>query len=134
MMEELEQHMAGVFALERQREHLTTDLRVRRADLEGQLAAVDREILSATADIDVEIGVLGKQISELALARASSFKCPWGSIRYTKGYLRVTYDSKALDVLWKSALKFSWLGTHRKEKPVKPRVSVEIFTEEQTES
>ena len=122
--------MAGAFALERRREELTAELRVRRADLESQLAAVDREILGATADLDLEIGVVGKRISELALARANSFKCPWGSIRYTKGYAKVTYDNKALDVLWMTEAKWQWLGLHRKEKPVNPRVSVEIFAEQ----
>lgn len=71
---------------------------------------------------------LREQIKRLALIRAESYKCIAGTITYTKGSVRRSWDLDEMDKLCKIDEKLKeqiWI--HRTETPLDPTIKIKII-------
>jgi len=69
------------------------------------------------------------EIKELATIMARSFKSDLGEVKFRKGYIRLSYDSKALDKICSSdeVIKKA-IYPFRKESPIEPSITITTLT------
>lgn len=114
---------------ELQAEHLDPTLRVLKKVVENseQKLKDDRDHYETTRQIYVEkADELREQIKEQALKEKLTFAPERGvTIKFTKGYVKVTYNNKELDrLLAKNPALAEMVNPARSEKEVDPRVNI----------
>jgi len=94
--------------------------------LELQLQELKDEMHQKSLPFDQMTEVIEAEIMDIMPAIAKTVKTENGAALYRKGSLRVSYDSKALDACSDEYVKNTILP-FRKETPVKPSVSIEVY-------
>lgn len=97
-------------------------------NLEDQIKFLQEELDEKSRPFNDQMTTIESEIKALAMERGESFKCGHGAVNFRKGYMKITYSSKALEILTKKDEKLKdllWL--HRTATPVAPSVSVEVF-------
>lgn len=97
-------------------------------NLEDQIRFLQEELDEKSRPFNDQMTTIESEIKALAMERGESFKCDHGAVNFKKGYTKITYSSKALEILTKNDEKLKdllWL--HRTATPVAPSVSVEVF-------
>lgn len=97
-------------------------------NLEDQIKFLQEELDEKSRPFNDQMTTIENEIRTLAIERGESFKCGHGAVNFRKGYPRITYSAKALDILSKSnetARQLIW--PYRTATPVAPSVSIEVF-------
>lgn len=94
--------------------------------LELQLQELQDELHQKSFGFDHMTEVIEAEIRDLMPEIAKTVKTENGAALYRKGSLRVSYDSKALDACPDEYVKLAILP-YRKETPVKPSISIEVY-------
>lgn len=97
-------------------------------DLERQMQFLQDELNGKSRPFDDQMAAIENEIKAAMMERGESFKCNDGAANFKKGYTKITYSSKALEILTKKDEKLKdllWL--YRTATPVAPSVGIEVF-------
>jgi hypothetical protein len=96
--------------------------------LEDQIRLLQEELDAKSRPFDDQITTIESEIKVLAVNRGESFKCNYSAVSFRKGYMKITYSSKALETLTKKdeALK-DLLWRYRTATPVAPSTTIEVY-------
>lgn len=96
--------------------------------LEEQIEFLNLEIKEKGKPFDDRIADIKQQLVTKALDYGNSFRCNDGVINFRKGYKRVTYAAKALDIVClRHPLVKDLIWHNRTETEVAPSASIEVF-------
>jgi len=103
------------------------DIDAKIKDLQEQIEFQRAERDFRTETFTKKANELRQNITQLAMMIAQSYKSDFGNVSYRKGYVRRSYDAKALDILCASSERLkTQLWPHRKESTIEPNITIDL--------
>lgn len=124
--EEQEKEPEMIYAGEEAIKIMLAKLKKIKAERNVAVGSLELQLQELQSPFDHMTLVIEAEIKNLMPAIAETIKTENGAALYRKGSLRVSYDAKALDACNDEYVKLAILP-YRKETPVKPSISVEIY-------
>lgn len=97
-------------------------------DIERGIQFMQDELNAKSRPFDDQIAAIENEIKAAMIERGESFKCNDGAANFKKGYTKITYSSKALEILTKKDEKLKdLLWRYRTATPVAPSITIEVW-------
>jgi hypothetical protein len=97
-------------------------------NLEDQIRFLQEELDEKSRPFNDQMTTIENEIRTLAIERGESFKCGHGAVSFRKGYPRVTYSAKSLDIICqRHPIVKDLIWHNRTETMVNPAVTIEIY-------